>query len=288
MKVDFFIVGAPKAGTTSLYYYLNEHPEIEMSSKKETNFFSNHSIQRQFLYYNSECIDTEDLYHSLFKKKKRVKYGEASVSYLYYNDVPLKIKEYNSDGKIIIMLRDLADRAFSHYQMDFRLGLVNEKLEDIIDNRERNKKSQLFYQQYIELSMYYNQVKNYIDTFGRENIHIIFYEDFKSNIELVVKDIYDFLEVEKNFVPELDRIHNISFTPRNNLFRMLYKWSAIRKFLRLLIPKKNINNIKNNLIGSKVNPKLSIKLRQKMNRLFLNDIQLLEDLLSKDLSLWKK
>lgn len=288
MKVDFFIVGAPKAGTTSLYYYLSEHPGIEMSSKKETNFFSHHSIQKQSLYYNSEIIDTLDLYHSLFKDNNRVKYGEASVSYLYYNDVPQKIKEYNSEGKIIIMLRDLADRAFSHYQMDFRLGLVNAKLEDIIDNRESNKRSQLFYQQYIELSMYYNQVKRYIDTFGRENIHIIFYEDFNSNIELVVKGIYDFLEVDKSFIPELDRIHNMSFTPRNSFFRMLYSWSAIRKFLRLFIPKKTMNMIKNNFLGSKINPKLSIKLRQKMNRLFLHDIELLEDLLSKDLSIWKK
>jgi len=288
MKVDFFIVGAPKAGTTSLYYYLSEHPGIEMSSKKETNFFSNHSIQKQSLYYNSESIDTLDLYNSLFKENDKVKYGEASVSYLFYNDVPQKIKEYNSEGKIIIMLRDLADRAFSHYQMDFRLGLVNAKLEDIIDNRNSDKRSQLFYQQYIELSMYYNQVKRYIDTFGRENIYIIFYEDFKSNIELVIKNIYDFLEVDNNFIPELDRVHNLSFTPRNNLFRMLYACSGIRKFLRLFISRNTMNKIKNNFLGSNTNPKLSKKLRQKMNRLFLHDIQLLEDLLSKDLSIWKR
>jgi hypothetical protein len=69
---------------------------------------------------------------------------------------------------------------------------------------------------------------------------------------------------------------------------MLYKWSVIRKFLRLFIPKKTMNMIKNNFLGSKINPTLSIKLRQKMNRLFLHDIELLEDLLSKDLSIWKK
>ena len=56
MKVDFFIVGAPKAGTTSLYYYLNEHPEIEMSTQKETDFFSDSAIQKQGLYYERKRI----------------------------------------------------------------------------------------------------------------------------------------------------------------------------------------------------------------------------------------
>ena len=66
MKVDFFIVGVPKAGTTSLYHYLNEHPDIVMSRKKEPNYFSSSQINKQKLYYNSKCINKLQEYHNLF------------------------------------------------------------------------------------------------------------------------------------------------------------------------------------------------------------------------------
>ena len=95
MKVDFFIVGAPKAGTTSLYHYLNEHPEIVMSSQKETDFFSDESLQKQGLYYGKNRISTMEQYHALFENYENKVVGEASVSYLFYEDVPKKIKAYN-------------------------------------------------------------------------------------------------------------------------------------------------------------------------------------------------
>ena len=126
MKVDFFIVGAPKAGTTSLYHYLNEHPEISMSSQKEPDYFSDADIQNEGMYYGKNRIDTIKKYHSLFDDNSESKLkGEASVSYLFYKNVPQKIKAYNPDSKIIIMLRNPIERAFSHYLMDYRLGLVS-------------------------------------------------------------------------------------------------------------------------------------------------------------------
>ena len=144
MKVDFFIVGAPKAGTTSLHHYLNEHPEIEMSTQKEADFFSDESLQKQGLYYGKNRIDTLEKYHNLFPSIQEKKYGEASVSYLFYEDVPKKIKEYNSNGKIIIMLRNPVERAFSHYLMDYRLGLIIPPLEEFFERKLNNKKSKLF------------------------------------------------------------------------------------------------------------------------------------------------
>jgi len=66
MKVDFFIVGAPKAGTTSLYHYLNEHPQVEMSSQKEPDYFSDKAIHQQGMYYDKKRVNTPDKYESLF------------------------------------------------------------------------------------------------------------------------------------------------------------------------------------------------------------------------------
>ena len=135
MKVDFFIVGAPKAGTTSLYHYLNEHPQVEMSLQKEPDYFSEAAIQEQGIYYGKNRIDTEEKYNTLFNtQKKDVIFGEGSVSYLFYPTVAQDIKAYNSMAKIIIMLRNPIDRAFSHYLMDFRLGLLSDRFKDVFNN----------------------------------------------------------------------------------------------------------------------------------------------------------
>ena len=151
MKVDFFIVGAPKAGTTSLYYYLNEHPEIEMSTQKETDFFSDSAIQKQGLYYGKNRIDTEEKYNGLFNtQKKDVIFGEGSVSYLFYPTVAQEIKAYNPIAKIIIMLRNPIDRAFSHYLMDYRLGLVSDSFEDIINKKSKHKNAHLFHTYHLQ------------------------------------------------------------------------------------------------------------------------------------------
>ena len=288
MKVDFFIVGAPKAGTTSLYYYLNEHPEIEMSTQKETDFFSDSAIQKQGLYYGENRINTLEKYHNLFPTTQEKKYGEASVSYLFYEDVPEKIKAYNSKGKIIIMLRNLVDRAFSHYLMDYRLGLISSTLEEVIECKSYNKKSKLFYQQYIELGLYFKQVKRYLEIFGSENVHIILYQDFKNDIEVIMKKVYHFLEVDSKFKPKVENTHNTFSIPKNNFIRIVYSFVGLRKFLKFVIPENLVKRMKNTFFKKDEKPELSLKLRKKMNELFLHDINLLEDLLSKDLSIWKK
>ena len=123
---SFFIVGAPKAGTTSLYHYLEEHPEVYMSPIKETNFFSSKQMQEQELYYDATPIQSKNQYLELFKDVSQEKQvGEASVSYLYYTGVAKKILEFNPKAKIVIMLRNPVERAFSHYLMDKRLGYLH-------------------------------------------------------------------------------------------------------------------------------------------------------------------
>ena len=111
------------------------------------------SLQKQGLYYGKNRISSMEQYHALFEKSKVV--GEASVSYLFYDDVPNKIKAYNASAKIIIMLRNLYSRAFSHYLMDYRLGLINQSFESVLAEKNRSIKQELFYQQFVRLGLYY-------------------------------------------------------------------------------------------------------------------------------------
>ena len=279
MKVNTFIVGAPKAGTTSLHHYLSQHKDVCMSSVKEPNYFSSKEVSA--LFYNSICVDNSENYQKLFSDNKKKIRGEASVSYLYYENVPKRIFDYNLGAKIIIMLRQPIERAFSHYLMDSRLGFCSDKLEDIIDDPTKYPQ---FFQQYVKLGNYYPQLKRYLDTFDKENIMIIFYEDFKVDTQKVMTDLFGFLNIEQQ---EMDlSIKNPFLAPSNALMSSLYKFNVVRKGIKALIPVGFLSFVMSRFFSSQAKPKLSNVVEQKLKAYYKKDIQQLEELLNVDLTRW--
>tara|TARA_B100000900_G_C20503110_1_gene684650 strand:- start:208 stop:1053 length:846 start_codon:yes stop_codon:yes gene_type:complete len=280
MKVNTFIVGAPKAGTTSLHYYLGNHANVSMSTVKEPNFFSSKEVSS--LYYDSKSIDNTKNYHSLFSENKKIM-GEASVSYLFYEDVPKRIHDYNEDAKVIIMLRDPLERALSHYLMDCRLGFCNLSLEDIISNKEKYPQ---FFQQFIELGLYNSQLERYLSVFGKDRVKIIFYSDFKIRTAQIMNEVTDFLDIEKL---DIDfAIQNPFLSPSSSLVSFLYKFNWIRKSVKFLLSKKSLELVKKRVFLKKNKPIFSNKLKSKIRAFYLADIEKLESLLEIDLSRWKK
>ena len=279
MKVNTFIVGAPKAGTTSLHHYLNQHTEVSMSSVKEPNFFSSKEVES--LFYNSKCIDDSNDYHKLFSIEKRQVRGEASVSYLFYENVPKRIYDYNSEAKIIIMLREPIERAFSHYLMDCRLGFCSVKLEDIIATPQSYPQ---YFQQYLELGNYYSQIKRYQDTFGKEQLLVIFYEDFKTNTKKVMNRVFSFLEIEQQ---EIDfSVKNSFLSPSNTLISKLYKFNIVRKVVKTILPERLLSLIRSKYFSAKSKPMLSKAIEKQLKVFYKSDVFQLEKLLNIDLARW--
>lgn len=284
MKVGIFIVGTPKAGTTSLHHYLNEFPEILMSSEKEPDYFSDKEILEQGLYYGESRIDSLIKYNNLFSKRDKEKFlGEASVSYLFYPEVSKRIKEYNPESKIIIMLRNPIDRAFSHYLMDYRLGLTSKSFEEEFKNQES-----LNFQQYFLLGNYYNQVKKYLEFFETKNVHIIWYSDFKQNAEKELQKVIKFIGLNSDFKVDFNKVHNSFSMPKNNMIRKIYSVVWLRKILTFIFPEKLVNWIKSILFNKGKKPKLSEESREVLFSYYKSDIENLEQLLSVNLSRWKK
>ena len=288
MKVDFFIVGAPKSGTTSLYHYLSEHPQVEMSSQKEPDYFSDKAIHEQGMYYAKNRINTLDKYDSLFVQKESVVYGEASVSYLFYENVAEDIKKYNPNAKIIIMLRNPIERAFSHYLMDYRLGLISDSFENVLAKKSKHKNAHLFYQQYIEVSKYSRQIQRYLDFFEKDNILFIDYEDFKKNVSKTVFHVYSFLNISTGFTADINTKHNTFTMPKNKVIRLIYSFVFLRKILTFLFPAYLVKNIRVLLFKSDKKPELLKETRSLLKRIFNDDIKNLEEVLSKDYSKWIK
>src|SRR4030095_16894354 len=243
---NFFIVGAPKAGTTSLYHYLKRHPEVFMSPVKEPNFFSYDETIKQNLYHKEKGVGTMEEYLRLFENANghHKVIGEASVSYLFYPSVPHKIKELVPDAKIIMSLRNPVDRAFSHYYMEYKLGYVDIPLEQIIERKTTHRNGDLYYQQYIELGLYTEQVKRYFDVFGRDNVRVFIYDDIAENVEKMILSLFDFLTIDKSIIPELEERYNTYSLPRNKLFRLIYSQKKLRTLARKFIPADKVESVK--------------------------------------------
>ncbi len=287
MLPNFIIVGAPKAGTTSLCHYLSEHPLVFMSDPKEINFFSKEEIENQGVYCKEfkakNIAEYEDLFASVTDEKA---VGEGSVSYLFYPKVAQKIKDALPNVKIVILLRDPISRGFSHYLMDYRLGLVNVPYDEIVNKKSSHKNGDLYYQQYVELGLYYKQVKRYLDYFGRKQVKVYLQEDLCRDIKGVLLDLYDFFGINKSFLPNADKQHNAFLMPKNRLIHKLYSFYMIRNFLSELLPNWLKEILLSTFFERSKKPELSESTREYLRKFYLPDIQKLEILIHRDLSHW--
>lgn len=284
MKSNLFIVGAAKSGTTSFHSYLNQHPSIEMSTVKETNFFSSEDVLNDDLYYNdAPLIKTIEEYNSLFFIKKNVKfYGESSVSYLFYPRVANRIKDYNDNSKVVIFLRNPIERSYSHFLMDYTAGYFSLSFKELLENPSLNEKA---YQQSILQSLYFNQVKKFIDVFGLEKVKIIILEEYQFNNELIINELETFLGVFhfKNY--SFTKMNSYSYS-NNWIIKYFYRSQFVKRFFRKLLNKKKITLIKSIFLKSS-KPNIDTDCEIFLKKLFKSDVVKLSNLLNKDLnSIW--
>lgn len=287
-KPNFFIVGTPKAGTTSLYHYLDEHPEVFVSPVKETNFFSYNEIKDQGLFYGEEHISTLAQYESQFVNAGSAKaIGEASVSYLFYPSVPAKIKQYSPDAKIIVILRNPVERGYSHYLMDKRLGLVRVPYEDIIEKKGITHKNELFYQQYVSLGCYYEQLKRYIDQFGRDSVKVFLQEDLIADMDKTMTSIYQFLGVDTDFKLLDDKSYNTFSAPKNKIIEKLYAARGFRKLAKAIAGNSS-EKVKNLFMTKGKKVQLTDTLKCKLLEIYKEDVLATQELIGRDLQHWLK
>lgn len=273
-KVSVFIVGAPKAGTTALYALLETHPQMCMSRDKEPNFFSWSEIEKQHLYYRKRNIKNPEAYAALFDVKAgHVRLGEASVSYLFYPEIPTRLHSYNPDAKIIIALRNPVERAQSHYLMDYSLGLVKETPETIWANGEFHPATGNYYQQYFLLGLYCEQVMRYLTSFGRENVHIVHFTELRDQPEKVYAALIRFLglSVEITHTPLQEK--NVTVRGKNALIRYLYSLQGLRKSLSGRLNENTKSNIKNLFFSKKSLPEFSQGLIRQLHEFYQDDLE---------------
>lgn len=262
-KVNLFIVGAMKCGTTSLYEYLMQHPDIYFPlEKKEMNYFATdlqeipHNDPGAYHLHDIKLIYRHEDYEKYYEKCNSSTYlGDASPEYLYYYKSAEAIYKYNPSAKIIISIRNPIDRAFSAY-MHLRKNLItNLSFVDVIQQCEENKtKNYLPIWDLIGAGMYYESVNHYMEVFGKENVHVILFDDLRNDSMLVMGKICDFLHI-KGMKFETHKIYNSSGIPKNKIKMEIYMlmekhFILIKKIIPASLKRKIQNKAKKLFVTS--------------------------------------
>jgi hypothetical protein len=289
---DFFIAGVSRSGSTSLYYALKQHPQIYFSPIKEPFFFNgpyfnNHNVDKS-------AIATLEKYIQLFSAAHDEIIGEATCTYLYsYESAIANMKRiYGSkykDIRIILMLRNPVERAFSHYKLFVRDAREPLDFEEAIkaDVIEKRRSERIGYD-YIGFGMYYKQVKAFIDNFP--NVRVFIYENFRANNMAVIKEIFQLLKVDDSFAPKMEVRYNVSGRVR---IRWLYdyvffKKSILKDLLKPFIPYELEMRIRHRFIEKNTRQwDMAADTKKKLLSIYKDDIYKLQGLLKKDLSCWR-
>ncbi len=237
---NFFLVGAAKAGTTSIYEYLSQHPEVFFPRIKEPHFFTQVRPSHQQRFFTDTISDRTEYAHLYEKACGYTIIGDASPSYLWHPEVPSRIRTQVPEARIVIILRDPVERAYSHYLMDYREGVQNLSFYDaLIDDMAREEKGWGISSLYFELGQYAEQVKRYLKTFPSQQIRIIFFDDLRRDIRCVLNELAKFLQIDTSIIQSLDtsKKHNAYAAPRNELMRRIAGAKLSRILGRTLTPR---------------------------------------------------
>jgi Sulfotransferase family len=245
---NLFIVGAGKAGTSSLADYLGQHPDIFMAPVKEPHFFSDADPRL------TPPIKDEEAYLRLFAGASTEKLrGEASVSYLWDTASPRAIKRASPDARILVLLRDPVDRAYSHYWHAFKNGVETRSFQQAVEDELAGVRPPGL-EPYLERSRYAEALARYLDVFGA-SVYVLFFEDLVRDAAGELRKVFAFLDVEPAFAQRLDTgIRNAFALPRNRLAGTMLRSPRVRKAARAVVPSRSRRGLERLLLEPAAKP----------------------------------
>jgi hypothetical protein len=299
VRPDFIIIGAGRAGTTSLYHYLRQIPQVFMSPIKETNFFAFQEgvsdVEAEIRPIAGDLFPIRRMedYLALFAEAgDAVAAGEASPLYMYAPGAAKRMKDAVPEVRIIAVLRNPVDRAHSSHLKYVRDGVERRTLSEAIREERSSVGSRSLFGPYNYLRAGYHarNLAPYLESFPRDRIALFLFEDFARDTEATLRQVLDFLGVETAFVPDCSVRHNASGIPRSRALHRLLdrsrpaRWAKDRfatsekSPLISLAVKLQRSNLKR--------PTLSPSLRDELADLYRDDVTALQSTVGRDLTHW--
>jgi hypothetical protein len=291
---NFLVIGAAKAGTTSLYHYLDEHPQVFMSPVKETNYFAYHGSPSDLKSRGQSATDfsyvdpvppderfryrTPAEYEELFAGAGHAEaIGEVSPLYLESPVAAANIHRTIPEVRLIASLRDPVERAWSDYMLQVRYGRVSTDFRTAFDPESH----------YVRMGFYARLLEPYYARCAREQIRIVLFEDFTRNPMGVMCELYRFLGVDKDFAPNVSERHNVGLFPRSETLNAFFTSQRLRRLLLPVVPrglKKTMRRVRSLNLGPP--PQFPAELQANLRELYREDVLSLQDLIGRDLSEW--
>lgn len=282
---NFMIIGVAKAGTTSFFHYLDQHPQVFMCPIKATNFFG-YEDARDWRWVDEGDspllrnfpVKTFEAYEAMFAgASNEIAIGEVSPQYFRCPTAAQRIRACLPDVKLVASLRNPAERAFSGFMMRTRRGEAVKGFYQELNSEASHVKE----------GFYYRRLKRYFDLFPKSQIKVYIFEEFKKDPVKVMTDLYDFLDVDTTFVPDTSVKHNPAAIPKNRLLNRLFFDPTLIRITKSALPESvQVMAKRIQQQNLKPAPKLPAELRAELLNLYREDILQLESLVGLDLSIW--
>ena len=292
---NFICPGAARSATTALYYLLIQHPQIFLPAIKETRFFTQDFEKGLPWYEQKHYANVKD----------EIAIGDISPVYLVDDRCPKRIHDaLGTDIKLIFMLRNPVERAYSHFCM-----LQSHNFEELpfeeaiaIDEDDRIEKSLKHYHhkygfQYLKESSYSHWIQSYLEHFKKEQMKFVIFEEFTTDTKPHLSEILEFLEINGNHVFEYDVYKNPKTVSGSSKINQVFYGNALLKKTRDFIQSKTswktqslLKKLKNKFLSDRnsKNESMNEATRDQLYNYFEDEIRRLEPLIGKDLSLWKR
>ncbi|HEC65573.1 MAG TPA: sulfotransferase [bacterium] len=278
---NFLIIGAAKAGTTSLYYYMKQHPQIFMSKIKEVNYFAYEGPNTKTflgeLAVNDFDITTYEEYIDLFKEVRNESViGEASPIYLESLVSADRIRKLLPKAKLLVILRNPIEKAFSDYTMAVRNCRQTLGIEEALVEESHH----------VQVGFYYDKLKRYFDLFPRNQIKVCLYDDLKRDTLSLVQEIYDYLDVDNDFEPDLSH-KNVGGFPKNKALNSILVKIGRNNLIKTITPNW-LSDIYHVIYNKNLEKKIELPQNIRTNLIYLyeEDILKVQDLIQRDLESW--
>jgi hypothetical protein len=273
---NFLVIGAHKCGTTSLYQYLAQHPEVFVSPVKEANYF----------WWEGQAEDrfsakTRSEYERLFEGVKGEKaIGEASPQYLNNENSAERIRGELPGAKLVVSLRNPADRAYSHYLTRLRNGRETRRAVEALQAESLC----------VQHGFYYPRLLRYYERFPRERIHVILFDDLVSDSQAIMRRLFEFLGVDAAAPIDTKIVHNPGSAPRS---AWITRWLLRAMSLRFHVLPHLPGRLRGHGLAVRLHkstlreaPQLDPVLRRRLLEGYRDDIGRTGELIGRDLSLW--
>jgi sulfotransferase family protein len=276
---NLFVAGAPKAGTTSLWRYLGQHPMIYMAPMKEPNYFSGHRPRGR------PRVADEASYLRLFAPGAEAKLrGEASPSYLWRADVAAPaIKRVSPAARIVIMLRDPVDRAHSSYWHAVRNGTEQRPFLEALHGDLRDRRPDGLPSRYVDRSLYAEAVERYLRLFPG-TVHVGIFEEFFADVPGELRGLFEFLGVDTEVAVRIEpRPHNPFARPRSRVAGRIFISQRARAAGRLLVPLSLRPRVDQLLLKGGIKPELEAEACAILTAHYATDVARLQEVLGRTL-----